>query len=492
MPELRSWAGTDEFRGVSGSYPLAPERSEPSRVSQWQHQADEIDNALAPSRALFWSPRTGKTRTIVKQIEKQIEAGARRVLIVAPQLVCQTVWTVELAESGLLHHDLSSGKLPDRKARIKLLTKSEYAYEIVLVNWDTLARLVDDLLKFAPDVVIADEAHLAKSAGSARSRALHRLGKVAKYRRILTGTPTPKNYVDLYSQYKFLAPSIFGTRKDKFLERYVEADEYGRVKFYRNLPELRKKMTSVASVFDRRIAWKDAPPQVVRRSFKLPVQARALYDKLATDTIAEFEGIEIDGTHKLARTIKFLQLVAGFVHDEDGNVKWVHTALIDGVIEELRDLLDAGEKVVIFYHFAEEGKRIEEAIRNEFGAVVGRIGGDTKIGTREGLAKSFLSPTGIRVMVMQDSLGIGISLKSASYVIRTSYPLDYAAYVQSNDRVYEPGKPLTYIELEASRTVAQWARRVCTTKDAAQRTLLANEALENILGAGKLNLGNAA
>jgi len=459
---------------------------------RWAHQREERTHALDPARALFWSPRSGKTRAIVEQMMEQARAGAHKFLVVAPQFVCQEVWPAEIDPYCFGVYDLSHRSIAERKAILtELRYRPVFANVVVLVNWDTLYRLIDELLKWAPDVVIADEAHFAKSAGSARSRALQRLGRVSRYRRILTGTPTPKNYVDLYAQYKFLDPSIFGTNKNKFMARYVETDEWGRVKYYKHLPELREKMNSVASVFDRRIAWKDEPPQDIRRTFKLPVQARALYDTLVEKTVAEYEGIEVDGSHKLARATRLQQLTAGFIRDEETDeVVWVHTTKIDGVLEELSDLLDAGEKAVVFYHFAEEGKRLEEAIRETYGAVVGRIGGDTKIGFRERLSKSFLEPSGIKVMVMQDSLGIGISLKSAAYVIRTSYPLDYAAYVQSNDRVYEPGKPLTYIALEASRTVDQWARRICTTKDIAQRSLLANEPFETI--SGKLNLELAA
>lgn len=497
------------FHGVS----LSEERNT-QMIDRWKHQREELPHALDPARALFWSPRGGKTRAVVQQMQAQFAHGAaRRFLIIAPKIVVQMgVWGEELERAGFAPYtyDLTVGKIEERKWALNQLREVPGSMDIVLVNWDVLndatrsvklkngetktysVGLLKELLAWKPDVVIADEAHLAKSAGSARSRALQRFGKLARYRRILTGTPTPKNYVDLYAEYKFLAPSIYGTNKNKFLERYVETDDWGRVKFYRNMPELKAKMLSVASVFDRKTAWKDEPPQDVRRTFKLPPNVRDLYDTLAKKSVAEYDGVEIDGTHKLSRTTKFRQLTAGFVRDDAGNVQWLHMGKIDLVQEELVDLLGAGEKVVVFYHFTEEGRRIEEAIRDEYGAIVGRVGGDTPLGYRGRLAKSFTEPNGIRVMVMQDSLGIGISLKAASYVIRTSYPLDYAAYVQSNDRVYEAGKTLTYIEIEAQRTVDQWARRICTTKDVAQRTLLVNASMDEVLGTGKLNLELAA
>lgn len=440
----------------------------------WDWQQEELCHALDPSRAFFWDPRTGKTREAVLHIYRlAAERSVRKVLVVAPQLVCQEVWEDELDALGFDHFNLYSGRLEDRRDLLKLL-KDYSRTAVVLVNWDTLYLLVEDLIKWGPELVVADELHYAMSAGSKRSRALQRLGKLAKYRRGLTGTPTPKHYIDLYSQYKFLDPSIFGTSKAKFLDRYVDLDFWGRPARYKNLPELRSKMFSIASRVDRGKVWGDRPPQEITRRIELPAVARRLYDNLVTELVGKYGGLEIDATHKLTQLIRCQQLSAGFVAD-NGVVKWVHTAKIDAAIEELRDLLDSGQKVVIFYHFHPEGLAYEAAIIKEFGASsVARIGGDTPPASRHTFQERFRSTAddAPSIMLMQDSLGVGISLKSASYAIRTSYPLSFDHFKQSNDRIYEPGKPLTYINLHAPDTVDEFARDVVTTKHTASYLLL--------------------
>lgn len=446
---------------------------------RWAHQPREIAHALDPARALYWSPRTGKTRTMVKSMERQaLEGRCRRLLVIAPQFVCRTVWVEEAASSDVFGViDLSHGKMAARKAALQQLRDNALACVVVLINWEALAPMIEDLLKWKPEVVIADESHYAKSPSTARSRALHRLGRVARFRRALTGTPTPRDYIDLYSQYKFLDPTIFGTNKEKFVQRYVELDFFKRPKYYLNLPELRAKMLSVASVFDRAKEWKDLPPLEIRRQVSLPPAARKVYDDLVRKTVAEFEGVRLSVPHKLARLVKLQQLTAGFITtgEGDADAQWVHTAKIDAVIAELDDLLPAGEKAVVFYQFKPEGKRLEETIREKFGAVVGRIGGDTPLGYRERIQKSFLGngPESVRVIVMQSSLGIGISLRSANYLIRTSYPLDYAKFEQSNERIYsDPNQNRTFITLETPNSVDGTARRICTKKEEASGVLM--------------------
>ncbi|MDE2098120.1 MAG: DEAD/DEAH box helicase [Patescibacteria group bacterium] len=462
----------------TGALLLGAARPASKDVARWAHQQEEIEKHwAAPARALLWPPRSGKTRAIADHLQRlEAERGVTRTLIIAPQFVCKTVWPEELERIGRSALDLSSGPLVQRKTRLTWMRQSKPSpgiHAIVLVNWDALARLVPEILAWGPQLVIADEAHYAKAAGAARSRAYHRICAQAQYRRALTGTPTPRDYIDAYSIWKGLDPSIFGTSKAAFERRYCELDPWGRPKFYRNLPELQTKMHSISSVFDRAKAWRDMPPQIVSRRLALPPDVRALYDDLVKKTVAEWEGVEIDATHKLARITKLQELTAGFITNEQGEPVWVHETKIEAAVSECVDLVNAREQVVVFYHFTPEGKRLEERLIEEVGRdAVARVGGDVSVATRVDLQKRFNGRGTPRIMVMQDSLGIGISLKAASYLVRMSYPLDYAAYLQSNERIYEPGKPLTYVTLDVERSVDQFARRVCMDKKRASDELL--------------------
>jgi SNF2 family DNA or RNA helicase len=78
------------------------------------------------------------------------------------------------------------------------------------VNYESCWRLEKELAAWHPDLIVADEGHKIKSHNISASKAMHRLGAAAKYRLLLTGTPVPNKAIDIFSQYKFLDPRIFG------------------------------------------------------------------------------------------------------------------------------------------------------------------------------------------------------------------------------------------------------------------------------------------
>ena len=186
----------------------------------WEHQRHEVDEHWSdPARALWFEPRTGKTRTTVEQVRRLIdERGVNRILVVGPIMALRMSWVQELRTLGVATYDLTQGKLADRAKTLQGLRPYEDCPlpRVVLVNYEALKALEPALLKWAPQVVIADEAHLIKSPSAIRTRAMVKLGKQAAYRRALTGTPTPRSYTDLYAQFLFLDPTIFGTSKKRF------------------------------------------------------------------------------------------------------------------------------------------------------------------------------------------------------------------------------------------------------------------------------------
>ena len=105
--------------------------------------------------------------------------------------------------------------------RIELLSKLDKA-DVVLVSNELAAGDVKLLsrqwMKSGKKIfLIIDESHHIKSfEQNSRAGVIIELGKVAVKRCILTGTPLPHDWYDLYSQFTFLYPSgeIFGTRSD--------------------------------------------------------------------------------------------------------------------------------------------------------------------------------------------------------------------------------------------------------------------------------------
>jgi len=101
-----------------------------------------------------------------------------------------------------------------QKERRESITSSEF-FEIFLVNYFIIAkefRLLSQMLSENKFMLVVDESHHFKNPNSQAASALLQLSKLAKKRMILSGTPVPNNFDDLWSQFTFLYPNyqVFG------------------------------------------------------------------------------------------------------------------------------------------------------------------------------------------------------------------------------------------------------------------------------------------
>ena len=100
---------------------------------------------------------------------------------------------------------------------------------MAVINYEAVWRdyILPELFDWAPDMVIADESQRIKSHDAAQSIAMHRLGDRAAYKMILSGTPIQNSAIDLYSQFRFLDPTVFGSNFYAFRNRYARMGGFG-------------------------------------------------------------------------------------------------------------------------------------------------------------------------------------------------------------------------------------------------------------------------
>lgn len=95
------------------------------------------------------------------------------------------------------------------KAEI-IRSASSPSLQVLVVNYESAWRLETELLRWHLDCIIADECHKIKTPTACASKTMHKLGMAAKYRLALTGTVITNKPIDVFSQYKFADPSVFG------------------------------------------------------------------------------------------------------------------------------------------------------------------------------------------------------------------------------------------------------------------------------------------
>lgn len=168
----------------------------------------------------------GKTLTAIAVAGAAYEMGAiEKVLIVAPTSVC-SVWPKEFDDYATFKYKVNV-MLGDKQQRLKELAALRAfpfkALKVAVINYESAWRdgIINALMDWKPDMVIADESQRIKTHDAQQSKAMHKLGDIAKYKLILSGTPVQNNAIDIFSQYRFLDPTVFGSSFYAFRGRYA-------------------------------------------------------------------------------------------------------------------------------------------------------------------------------------------------------------------------------------------------------------------------------
>jgi SNF2 family DNA or RNA helicase len=217
----------------------------PIRAAPYAHQREAYEFCYrlfteenAPGAALLMEMGTGKTLTTIAIAGALWLSGRiKRVLIVAP-LSIVGVWREAFAKFAIFRYNLAvlSGS-GAKKAEI-LRGMVDATLQIAVVNYESAWRLEDEIKAWRPDLVVCDEGHKIKTHSTNASKAMHRLGGLARYKMLLTGTPVTNKALDIFSQYKFLNDQIFGKSFYSFRNRYFDMVGYGQVRPDRALCEV--------------------------------------------------------------------------------------------------------------------------------------------------------------------------------------------------------------------------------------------------------------
>ncbi|MCM1189851.1 MAG: DEAD/DEAH box helicase [bacterium] len=427
---------------------------------------------------------TGKTLTSIATMGAAYQMGAiESVLVVAPTSVCP-VWPKDLAEYADFRYRVGV-LLGDKDKRLREL-EAVRSYplkglKIAVINYESTWRdgIFDALMDWKPDMIIADESQRIKTHNAQQSKAMHQLGDAAKYKLILSGTPVQNNAIDIYSQYRFLDPTVFGTNYFAFRGRYAIMGGFNQRQIigYRDLDTLIKKEFSIAYRVTKEEAL-DLPEQTfITRNIPLQGKAKKLYDTIKRDSFAELEsGGKITAPTVLTKLLRLQQFTGGFIQPDEGvKPEWV----FDGKLLALEDILDdyvigEGKKLVVFCRFRPEIdiiQRLFEKKKIQYASIYG----DIKIEDRGPIVKDFQTKPEIKVFLAQiDTAGLGITLTAADTCVYYSKNFNYAAYSQSLARIHRIGQKntCTYIDLSVEGTIDELISKALSRKEDLAKTIV--------------------
>lgn len=340
----------------------------PIKAEPFKHQKEAFDFAMSHADqhgiALLMSMGCGKSLTAIAAAGALYNAkNIKKALIVCP-LSIVGVWKEEFSKFADFDYKLVILKGNTAK-KTELLQKMQGpGLQVVVVNYESVWRMEDKILSWSPDFIIADESHRIKAPNTAASKAMHRFGTKAKYRMILTGTVITNKAIDVFSQYKFVDPTIFGNSFYAFRNKYFDMVGYGGytpVLKESMKDELMKKLHSIAFRATKADCLDLPPTTDIIRYTELEPKAMNIYQSLVKDSFAQLSNCEITVTNVLTKLLRLSQLTGGFLGSDGCNI---YQQVSKSKLEVLEDIIDeavqSGEKLVVIARFIPEIKAIEK------------------------------------------------------------------------------------------------------------------------------------
>lgn len=426
----------------------------------------------------------GKTLTAVAIVGAAYEMEKiEKVLVVAPTSVC-SVWPKEFSGYADFKHKVTV-LLGDKKKRLQeFKALKDYPFKALkaaVINYESLWRegIFEAVMAWKPDMVIADESQRIKTHNAKQSKAMHQIGDIARYKLILSGTPIQNEAVDIFSQYRFLDPSVFGYNFYSFKGRYAIMGGFNNKQIvgYRNLDELIARQHSIAYRVTKKEAL-DLPEQTfLTRYIQFSGKEKRLYDTLKRDSFAELEnGDTITAPTVLTKLLRLQQFTGGFLQGDEGAKP---EFAFGGKLAALEDILDdyvinERKKLVIFCRFRPEIDLIQKLLEKKK-ILYRSIYGDIKINDRGAIVDEFQTDPEIKAALLQiDTAGLGITLTAADTCVYYSVNFNYAAYSQSLARIHRIGQrnTCTYIHLVVEKSVDESILKALSEKEDLAKTIV--------------------
>lgn len=482
----------------------------------FDHQTEGLKRVIDADGvyALLWDPGTGKTKVVIDYLGWLAAAAQQevRVLVVCPKVVTDS-WVTQinkyLNDTTPRLATVLTGTINEKAEQLAVqgcaLTTHHPMVNMAIINLEALSSrrqvsktsskmhsdlLLDAVKKFNPHVLVVDESHRIKGKSSNAGRLLQRMAKVVKRRILLTGTPMPHSPLDVWSQWRVLDDTAFGTNGKSwsfgyFQQKYAILGGYmgKEVRGFQFLDDLERRM-GMRSMSVRKEDCLDLPPTTeITIPVTLDPAERRHYDVMKRDLLVALDNGEMmSAPSRLTQMLRLRQITSGFVKPDDGDPVFVGSSRQTAALDLLEDLLATEHRIIVFAWARPECDRLVEAInssRSLNGAVAAGITGDTPDAERLRLRQNFGNLDSTRqVLVCQwRTVSLGINeFVTASHALFLSLSQQRDDLIQGKARLDRQGqtKPVTFWWLQAPGTVDEVIRQSHTDRTNLEDALLAH------------------
>jgi len=445
------------------------------KTKPYAHQITALEKSWnKASFAYFMEMGTGKSKVLIDNIAMLYDKGKiNGALIVAPKGVYQNWFDLEIPNHMPTHVEKKmvlwkSTVSQSQKLLLDSLFESEVNLHILVMNVEAFStkkglEFAHKFMSCHETLMAIDESTTIKNPDAIRTKSIVSLGREAKYRRILTGSPVTKSPLDLYKQCEFLGEGLLDyTSYYAFKSRYAvlkTANFGGRsvqiVIGYRNLGELSEKLEP----FSFRILKEDCLDlpnyTYTKRIIQLSPEQKKIYESMKQLALAQMDGKLMTTATALVQLMRLHQITCGHFKSDDGIVQEIKNERLDALMEILDEVEN---KAVIWAHYKHDIESIVKAISKKYGPdSFVTYYGDTPSDERQNNIKLMQDQNSkVRFLIgTPQTGGYGITLTAANVMIYYSNGYDLEKRTQSEARINRAGqtRKMTYIDIIAEGTV---------------------------------------
>lgn len=407
----------------------------PFGFTPFTHQKETAKFLISNRKSFCFNEQgTGKTASVIWAVDYLMNKGkVRRVLIVCPLSVMRSAWQEDLFKFAV-HRTVAIAHGSADKRREIIKGNAEF----VIINFDGVKIVKEQLIKAGFDLVVVDEASAYKNAQTDRWKALRDLNKSLKGLWMLTGTPAAQSPLDAYGLAKLInpqnVPPFFSQYRDIVMTKVSE---------YTWIPKSNAKQV-VHSVLQPAIRFEkadclDLPPVTfVDRDAPMTPQQLKYYLTMKKQMLIEAAGEEISSINAAAKLNKLLQIAGGAVYSDKKEVVEFDVSNRLRVVHEIIE--EASHKVLIFVPFTHTIALLKEFLeKKHISCEV--INGAVSANRRYEIVKDFQHSTNPHVLLIQpQAASHGLTLTAADTVIWYAPTTSVETYLQANARLDRPGQ----------------------------------------------------
>lgn len=389
---------------------------------------------------------TGKTASAIWAADFLMKQGIiKRALVICPISIMDSAWRNDLF-SFAMHRSvgIAYGTAKKRKQVIDLKP------DFLIINYDGLEIVRDDVEAAGYDLIIVDEASHYKNAQSKRWKVLNSLVGPDTWLWLMTGTPAAQGPEDAYGLAKLVSPAgvprFFGAWRDMVM--YKESQFRWKPKPTSTDMVFRALQPAIRFTKEQCL---DLPDMTyVKRDVALTKQQELYYKRLKNQMAMEVAGEQITAVNAAVMMGKLLQISAGASYTESGETVRFDINNRYNVLKEVID--ESTHKVLVFVPFKHVIDMLtEQLLKDKITAEV--IRGDVSAGARTDIFKRFQEQPDPKVLVIQpQSAAHGVTLTAANTVVWWAPTSSLETYAQANARVHRKGQvnKCTVVQLQGS------------------------------------------